>query len=123
MDKALRFNSGKPELHYILYYPKFVEALALVHMQGAEKYGYGNWRLGGKPSQEYWDSAMRHIFDAFQGKVYDEDTGCLTLAHAIWNLIQIIEQNMENPLFDGDFDQESFIERWKDFPKNSVPLP
>ncbi len=52
---ALRFNEGKPELHYILYYARFLEALAAVQMQGAHKYGYGNWDFGGKPDQEYLD--------------------------------------------------------------------
>ena len=115
---ALRFNSGKPELHYILFYPRFLEALASVQEQGAFKYGYANWSLGGKPDQEYLDAALRHLIAHFSGEVYDEDIGTLHLAQCIWNLMNLLEQNLkELPLFDPDFDQEAFIKRWEDAPK------
>jgi hypothetical protein len=122
-EKALRFNSGKPPLHYILYYPRFIEAISRVQEQGAHKYGYGNWRRGGKPSQEYWDSGLRHLMDAFWGDHYDEDLGTRTLAMAIWNFIQILELNDDLPAMNPDFDQDAFIKRWENHPKNELPMP
>ena len=112
---ALRFNTGKPEVHYILFYKKFIEALATVQSQGAIKYGYANWAAGGKNDTEYLDSGMRHLLAFFSGEMYDEDTGSLHLAQVCWNFMNAIEQNYADwPNLDPDFDQETFIERWKD---------
>lgn len=116
--KALRFNKGKPELHYILFYPRFLHALASVQEQGAHKYGYANWAFGGKPDQEYLDAALRHLIAHFNGELYDDDIGTLHLAQCVWNLMNLLEQNMINvPLFDPDFDQQAFIDKWADAPK------
>jgi hypothetical protein len=117
MTEALRFNKDKPELHYLLYYPRFMEALARVQMQGAIKYGYGNWLYGGKSDLEYWDSGLRHLASAFNKETFDKDSGCHTLAQAVWNFMQIIEQNYRGPVFDPDFDQQAYVDRWADHPK------
>lgn len=119
--KALRFNEGKPQLHYILFYRKFLESFSKVLEQGAHKYGYGNFTLGGKPDQEYLDSAMRHLVSHFSGELYDEDMGTLHLAHCIWNLITLLEYNMsDTPSINPKFDQQEFLDRWADMPKNEV---
>ncbi len=115
--KALRFNSDKPQLHYILFYPRFLAALAWLQERGEDKYGYGNWLYGGKPDREYYDSGMRHLVDHFQGDVYDEDTGSLVLVQAIWNLLNLLEQNTDLPISEPDFDVESYKKKWKDHPK------
>lgn len=109
---ALRYNAGKPELSYLLSIPKAVEALCKVFSQGAIKYERDNWQKGGKPNQEYLDSALRHLF-AFTDDHWDTDTGCLHLAHAIWNLAALIELNTGTlPVFDPSFDQASFEEKY-----------
>lgn len=109
---ALRYNAGKPELSYLLSIPKAVEALCKVFSQGAIKYERDNWQKGGKPNQEYLDSALRHLF-AFTDDHWDTDTGCMHLAHAIWNLAALIELNTGTlPVFDPTFDQTSFEEHY-----------
>ncbi len=119
MAQALRFNAGKSEVHYILFYKKFIEALAMVQTQGAIKYGYANWDIGGKEDVEYLDAGMRHMFDFFAGNFYDEDTGCQVLAQAIWNFMNVIEQNYSDwPVKDPAFDQEAYVEKWKHLPKS-----
>ena len=60
-EKALRFNEGKPKLSELLYFANALEDLAAVCSQGAIKYDSGNWLKGGKPLNEYLDSAMRHL--------------------------------------------------------------
>lgn len=130
MAESLRFNEGKPEVHYILFYRKFLEALSFVQSQGAIKYGYGNWTGGGKPDSEYFDAGMRHLLIHFAAckkivdpatgdptSYYDEDLGVLHIAQAIWNFMQLVELNLDIPLFNPEFDQEDFINRWSDFPK------
>ncbi len=122
--QALRFNSGKPQFHYILFYPVFLEAFAKVQEHGADKYGYGNWTHGGKPDQEYLDATLRHLFAHFAGEVYDPDLGTLHLAQAAWNIMNLIEQNMTDvPVLDPNFDKDAFIKRWADLPKNPLPAP
>ena len=132
-DKALRFNSGKPEVHYILFYKKFLEAFASVQSQGALKYGYGNWMYGGKPDSEYFDAGMRHLITHFLAtkgladpdtgelcSYYDKDMGVLHIAQAIWNFMQLIELNLDMPVMNPEFDQNEFVERWKSQPKNEA---
>jgi hypothetical protein len=119
---SLRFNDDKAHVHYMLFYRYFAEAFAKVQEQGAIKYGYGNWRSGGKPDQEYLDSALRHILAHMDGELYDEDCGTLHMAHACWNLINLMEQNMKGvPVIRDDFDQEGFTAKWKDLPKQDNP--
>jgi hypothetical protein len=118
VSEALRFNEGKPEVHYILFYEKFAEALAKIQEQGALKYGYANWMAGGKPDTEYLNSGLRHLFAFFNGEMYDEDLGTLHLAQACWNFINLLELNYaEFPVLDPDFNQEEFVRRWEDRPK------
>jgi len=120
--KALRFNEGKAQVHYLLLYKYFAEAFAKVQEHGAIKYGYGNWRSGGKPDREYLDSALRHILAHMDGELYDQDCGTLHMAHACWNLINLMQQNMNGvPLVSPEFNLEEFTERWKDLPKRDNP--
>lgn len=110
---ALRYNLGKPELSYLLSIPKAAQALAKVFSQGAIKYERDNWQRGGKPDEEYLDSALRHLF-ASQDEDYDAETGCLHLAHAVWNLAALIELNTEGvSTFDQYFDQAAFEEKYR----------
>jgi hypothetical protein len=69
------------------------EAIARVKEMGAIKYNDGNWRLGNKPDDEYWNSMFRHLGYIFGGEDYDPDTGCLHLAHAVWNMCALLELN------------------------------
>ncbi len=94
MSEALRFNSDKPMMSYFMRsFPKMAEAVARVKEMGAIKYNDGNWRLGNKPDEEYWNSMFRHLDHIFSGEFYDSDTGCLHIAHAVWNLCALLELN------------------------------
>ena len=130
---AERDNAGKPELHYILTMPRTMEALSAVLTEGAKKYEYLNYLKGGKPDQEYWDSALRHLRDAGryivsqdQKDLYDKETGCHHVAHAIWNLAMLLDLNwtdlpikIEPPVLD-DIVPEKWIEMDKDLMDDMV---
>ena len=96
---ALRDNADKPQLDYVLMFPKAMEALARVCEAGGRKYCKGNFRLGGKPDDEYYGCAMRHIMKAHNGEPHDLESGGLHLAHAAWNILALIELNHEGPLY------------------------
>lgn len=107
--QALRFNTGKPKLSYFRRsFRKALECVARVKEFGAAKYNDGNWRLGGKPDEEYLDSMDRHLDLWLNGEVYDQDSGCHHLGHAIWNLCALLELNYGN---DPAIDEELFRER------------
>jgi len=102
MSGALRFNEGKPSLAYILQFVNPMRALARIMEFGAVKYEDGNWRKGGKPDKEYLDSMMRHLTYWIHGEVYDEDSGCSHLGHAIWNLLALHELNHPDEIMDDE---------------------
>lgn len=110
---ALRDNKGKAELSYILELPRTMRALAKVFAQGAIKYARGNWKLGGKPDQEYLDAALRHMEQFVNVGPYDPDIGTIHLANAIWNLAALIELNHpELESVDPAFEQSAFEHRY-----------
>jgi hypothetical protein len=98
--KALRLNTNKPKLSYILLFPHVLQALARIMEFGGIKYEDGNWKLGGKPDQEYQDSGMRHLTKWINGEKFDEDSGCSHLGHAIWNFMALLELNHPDEIID-----------------------
>jgi hypothetical protein len=106
MSEAKRFNEGKPSLSYILQFVKPIEALARIMELGAIKYDDGNWRKGGKPDSEYLNSMMRHLTEWIHGDVYDKDSGCSHLGHAIWNMLALHELNHPDEIMDDELFKE-----------------
>lgn len=122
-QQSLRFNEGKLPMHYWMLYPKCAKMIAWVQARGEEKYGYGNWAIGGKDNREYMDSGFRHFYDWLENpkeEVFDDDTGSHPLGQFLWNMMNLIERNVEGSLWDPDFDIDAFREKWKDHPKNDV---
>lgn len=100
--KALRHNTGKSPMGYIFEFPAVLEVIGRVMEFGAAKYGDGNWRKGGKDDKEYWDCLTRHLAKIKQGEVYDKDSGCAHLGHAIWNLMALMELNHPDEIFNEE---------------------
>lgn len=102
---ALRYNSGKPQLRYILHYPKTIELLARVLEGGAAKYEEMNWKKGGNTDDSYIDAAMRHLVAFVNGGTFNEDYGTHHLGHAIWNLMTMFELNGHEIMDKEKFDK------------------
>ena len=112
---ALRYNEDKPELSQVQFFGSALGKLAVVMSQGRIKYpdaepGVPNWTLGGKPDSEYLDSAMRHITTFIrEGEFYDSETGAAHIAHAVWNLLALLELNYTDVAsMDESFDVDKF---------------
>lgn len=109
---AMRFNEGKPPVSYVLHFPNSLEFLARVLEQGAKKYNHLNFKLGGKPNQEYLDSAIRHLLAWVNGETFDEDMGTNHLGNVLFNVLMLIENQDRYAAMNPAFDQEQFEQRW-----------
>ena len=101
-QEALRFNTNKARLSYILQFPHVLEAIARIMEFGATKYEDGNWKKGGKPDAEYLNSGMRHLTEWVNHKKFDPDSGCAHLGMAIWNLMALLELNHPEEIKDDE---------------------
>ena len=82
--RSLRYNEGKPELSYVLTYPRALESLAAVNMYGASKYTRGNY-LRGANWTEYVDSLMRHLTAFYGGEDVDPESQHPHVGHIMYN--------------------------------------
>jgi hypothetical protein len=89
--KAFRYNKRKPKLGYILYLKKAVTLICRIFEGGEHKYNKLNWRLGGRDTDEYIDSAMRHLIAFRNGEDLDPEFGTHHVGHAVWNLMVWLE--------------------------------
>ena len=89
--KADRFNTGKPQLSYMLDAPNAMIGLSRAFEAGAEKYSRDNWKKG-LDRNELVDCLMRHLVKAQAGELADEETGVDHLYHVVWNAVVLAEQ-------------------------------
>lgn len=89
--RALRFNKGKPELFYVLTFPKALEGVAKVATFGASKYSAFNY-LHGAPASESINSAMRHLLYWFNGENFDNESSLHHLEHFAWNALRFVDE-------------------------------
>ena len=97
--QALRSNEGKPRLSFVLDFPNAIAEVANVCETGAEKYARHNWKQG-MPFTEIQDSLLRHLLAFNAGEDTDAESGCLHMAHVMWNAMALIEGYENHPEFD-----------------------
>lgn len=98
MEKALRYNEGKPEWTQVHF--KSLEPLVRVLEFGARKYAKKNWQ---KPMEldKILDSAQRHLAAMIDGETHDPESGELHAGHMFCNMMfwvyhyNKIEEDME----------------------------
>ena len=96
-EKALRFNMGKAELHYLLTFPIAVKGVAKVSSYGTNKYSPYNYLKGATASQSI-GSAMRHLLAWWNGEDIDLESGLNHLDHFVWNAMRLTDE-MQNEKF------------------------
>ncbi len=102
--KAMRFDEGKIDRSYQLAFPRAMALLCNVCTYGEYKYGRDNYRAGGKGNLEYFKCQMRHIQEGFaamqyqdyEDQVFDKESGLHHLGHALWNLLSVLELEVED---------------------------
>ena len=81
-DKADRFNDGKRKYSLIDF--KALEGMVQVLEYGSLKYSPGNWKKG-LPTNEIFESMMRHLVELQAGNELDEETGLHHTGHVLCN--------------------------------------
>lgn len=123
MDKALKYDQGKPDLTYPSI--EVLIAVSRVREFGAAKYSRNNWKHGFKLLRSC-SAALRHIFLFVAGETYDKESNLLHLAHAICCLEHAIYDFVHHPENDDreycvdDMDLMKKIENKLNKPKKSV---
>lgn len=88
VEEFMKFDTDK--IRYDLIPPKAMRHLAKVLTFGAKKYKPNNWRNNTDLSR-YEGALLRH-FEAYRmGELIDEETGMPHLAHALTNLVFLLE--------------------------------
>jgi len=91
-NEAIRFNTGKTELSYLLDAPVAVKGLCEVFAMGAEKYARYNWKKGLNKDQII-DSLLRHLLAYKSGELVDSESGKCHSFHVLWNALVLAEQH------------------------------
>lgn len=92
--KAKRFNQGKPQLSFLRKFGTANIELAKVFEMGAAKYGRDNWLIGFSTAT-LMDCIDRHLQAYANGEIVDEESGLHPLAHAAWNIMALLKQELE----------------------------
>ncbi len=98
-----KFDEGKARVSLIIMSKALLE-VARVGTFGAQKYGDHNFRSGMKWSRLV-DAALRHLFSYLAGERIDHESGLSHLAHVAWNMLALLEFELnavgEDDLFKG----------------------
>lgn len=82
----IKHDKGKPMVSLIN--PKFIEGLAEVMTQGANKYGRDNWQECKEPHR-YLDALLRHTLKYWDGEKVDTESGKSHLYHIAFNAMAL----------------------------------
>lgn len=85
-DVFIKHDNGKPLISLID--PKFIEGLATVMTQGANKYGRDNWKECKEPHR-YLDALLRHTLKYWDGEKVDTESGKSHLYHIAFNAMAL----------------------------------
>ena len=85
-NTAMRFNSNKPQLSYMLDADIAMNGMCKVFEFGAKKYARSNWKKG-LPANEIMDSMLRHMQAYTNGEVLDQESGLPHIDHITCNAV------------------------------------
>lgn len=97
-DKAIKHDSGKPDLSLI---PQAaMEEMAYAFMLGEKKYGRYNY-YSGMTATRLISASLRHIWEYLDGKNTDPESGRNPLGHAMASLAMVLQQEKLGTLIDN----------------------
>lgn len=90
--RGMKYDDGKPRMDLVLHgFPKVLRTLGAILGFGAKKYKADSWRSVPHAVSRYEAAAMRHILAHTEGEANDPESGMPHLAHAICNLMFVME--------------------------------
>ena len=97
---GVKHDQDKPRMELISSIA--MEELAKVLTFGAKKYASNNWRKGIAWTR-ILGAALRHIFAYLGGETYDKETGLSHIAHALCELMFLLEFEKTHPELDDRY--------------------
>jgi hypothetical protein len=85
-DQALRYNTGKSQLSYMLEADVAMKGMCSVFEFGAKKYARSNWKKG-LSVNEIMDSLLRHMTALANGEVIDPESRLPHVDHITCNAV------------------------------------
>lgn len=70
--------------------------------EGADKYGFFNWRETGVSSSVYYNATLRHIFAWWNREDIDPDSGIHHISKAIASLLVLRDAQMQKMIVNDD---------------------
>jgi hypothetical protein len=95
---GVKYDNGK--LRFDLIPPESLKAIAEVFTFGAKKYGDRNWEKG-ISANRHFGAVQRHLWQWWQGKELDEESGLSHLSHAICDLAMLLATVQRRPDLDN----------------------
>jgi hypothetical protein len=98
--EGVKYDGEKPMMQ--LLPPRALVEVAKVLTLGAKKYAPDNWKKLDNLSGRYTGAALRHIFEhMIDPEAIDPESGVTVLAHAVCDLLFIIEDKLEKSQNEG----------------------
>jgi hypothetical protein len=94
---GVKYDKGKRRFDLLAVSP--LEQLVDVLGYGAGKYEDANWRKG-MPWGRAFAAAMRHLWAWWKGETFDPESGLNHVAHAMCNLMFLLEWQETHPELD-----------------------
>lgn len=90
-----------------------VMEMALGMMEGARKYGRHNYRVAGVRASVYYDAAMRHLMDWWEGVDIDPQSGIPHISKAM-SALHVLRDAMMNDMWTDDRPPKMKNQQWID---------
>jgi hypothetical protein len=99
----MKEDTQKPNVSLLPVTPLITAAKCLTF--GAKKYGQNNWKkdLHNVAYSRTYSSIQRHLMAYWDGVDFDEETGLSHLAHAMSQIMILLEQTKHCPEMDDRF--------------------
>jgi hypothetical protein len=98
--EGVKYDGEKPMMQ--LLPPRATVEVAKVLTLGAKKYAPDNWKKLDNLPARYTGAALRHIFEyMIDPEAIDPESGVTVLAHAVCDLLFIIEDKLEKSQSEG----------------------
>lgn len=96
--------------------------IGMAMAKGAAKYGRHNWRRAGIATSVYYDAALRHLFQWWEGEDIDPDSGLSHVVQAIAGLV-VLRDAMARGMAKDDRPEPSPDGWLRALIKGSLPSP